>query len=515
MKLVRRFLRFMPRLGPAERIGLGLTSIVIGVFLVMDLVFDVFPDNLDVARKERSLLSQSFAVQAANIADSGGADALSTAMPEWVRDNDQLLSIAVRGADGLVVAQSDAHDQHWKEPENGKSTLQHILVPLMQGDKRWGTVELSFVPAGPATLWQWVTQPWVLVILALGFGGFVLFSLYLRRAFEYLDPQSVLPGRIRSAFDAFSEGVMVIDPAGRVILANTAIRKWLGKDGANIHGRAVRKLTALNAALAARPADHPWMRAMKQGASVKGEYIDLEVQEGDFRKLSINCSPVLDDDSAVRGCIATFDDITEVQRINAQLLEALEELKVSREEIEKRNKALQQMAMHDVLTGCLNRRAFFETAVPAFQRAHDQRQPITCIMMDIDHFKSFNDNYGHQVGDEVLKVTARILTGGVRNEDVLCRYGGEEFCIVMPSTGGEEAARVAEQLRITIESRAAKNVRGLKDVNITASFGVCEFAQHKTCEDLIRDADEALYMAKEQGRNRVNLHKPTLQAVTA
>ena len=85
----------------------------------------------------------------------------------------------------------------------------------------------------------------------------------------------------------------------------------------------------------------------------------------------------------------------------------------------------------------------------------------------------------------------------------------------MPRTGGDEAARVAEQLRVTIESRAAKNVPGLREVSITASFGVCEFAQHKTCEDLIRDADQALYQAKEGGRNRVKLHKPTLQAVTA
>jgi diguanylate cyclase (GGDEF)-like protein/PAS domain S-box-containing protein len=385
----------------------------------------------------------------------------------------------------------------------------------MKGDQRWGTVEISFVPAGPSTLRQWLTQPWVLVMLTLGAGAFILFSLYLRRAFEYLDPQSVLPERIRSAFDAFSEGVMVIDPAGRVILANSTIRKWLGKDGASIHGRAVRKINALNAALPIRPADHPWMRAMKQGTSIKGEYIDLEVQEGDLRKLSVNCSPVMDHDSAVRGCIVTFDDITEIQRVNAQLLEALEELKLSREEIEKRNKALQQMAMHDVLTGCLNRRAFFETATPAFQQAHDQGQRITCIMIDIDHFKSFNDRFGHQVGDEVLKVTARILSGGVRSDDVLCRYGGEEFCIVMPRTGFEEAARVAEQLRMTIESRAAKNVRGLKDASITASFGVCEFAQHKSFEDLIRDADKALYVAKEEGRNRVKLHKPTLQAVSA
>ena len=112
MRFLRRLLGFLPRLGPAERIGLGLTSIVIGCLLVMDMVFGVFPDNLDVARKERSLISQQIAVRAANLADSGGADALLAAMPDWVRDNEQLLSVAVRGNDGLFIAQSDAHDEH-------------------------------------------------------------------------------------------------------------------------------------------------------------------------------------------------------------------------------------------------------------------------------------------------------------------------------------------------------------------------------------------------------------------
>jgi diguanylate cyclase (GGDEF)-like protein/PAS domain S-box-containing protein len=431
-----------------------------------------------------------------------------------VASDKELLSVAVRGKDGFLIAQSEGHQRHWHEPEDGRSTLQNVLIPLMTGDQRWGTVELSFTPAGPSSFWQWLTQPWLVVVMTLGVGGFLLFSLYLRRVFEYLDPQSVLPDRIRAAFDAFSEGVMVVDPAGRIILANSVIRKWVGQDGASMHGRSVRRIEILKAGLPARTADHPWMRAMQKKSSVRGSYIEIEGANGGLRKLTVNCSPVLDDYGGVRGCIATFDDITETENINRQLMGALEELKSSREEVEARNKALQEMAMHDALTGSLNRRAFFDAATPAFKEARSSSEYMSCVMVDIDYFKSFNDKYGHAVGDEVLKVVARILAGGVRTDDVLCRYGGEEFCIVMPRTDIEEAQRVAERLRQTIERLAARAVAGLQSVNVTASFGIAELADQKTCEDLIKDADKALYLAKEGGRNCVKLHRRTADLLT-
>ena len=504
----------IPRVGPAERVSLGLSSMVVGCVLVLDLVFNIFPDQLQVVRTERAQLSEKLAARAATLVNSEGAEALSTAMPKWVASNKQLLSVAVRGKDGFVIAQSDGHQQYWHDPQDGRSTLQNVLIPLMRGDERWGTFESSYSPAGPNSIWEWLTQPWLIVVMTLGIGGFVLFTLYLRRVFEYLDPQSVLPDRIRAAFDAFSEGVMVVDPGGRVILANSVIRRWVGQDGASIHGRSVRKIETLNAGLPARTADHPWMRAMQRKSSVRGSYIEIEGSNGSLRKLTVNCSPVLDDDGGVRGCIATFDDITEVENINRQLVVALDELKSSREEVETRNKALQEMAMHDALTGSLNRRAFFDAAIPAFNEARARGEYMSCVMVDIDYFKSFNDKFGHAVGDEVLKVVARILAGGVRTDDVLCRYGGEEFCIVMPRTDIAEAQRVAERLRQTVERRAARAVASLQSVNVTASFGIAELADQKSCEDLIRDADQALYLAKEEGRNRVKLHRKTADLLT-
>ncbi len=515
MPLARNRVLKVPRLGPAERIGLGLASIIVACVLVLDFAFDIFPDDTDGVRDQRAHLSEQLASQAGVLLETAGTEALAVAMARWIRSEDDVLSAAVRGEDGRIVAQAGAHLQHWRPSADGVSTLQHISVPLMQEGRRWGTFEVSFKPAGPVTVGQWLTQPWLIVVLTLGIGGFVIFSLYLRRVLDHLDPQSVLPDRIRAAFDAFSEGVMVIDTSGRVILANSSIRGWLNQDGAGIVGRPVRKIASLNAALPARTADHPWMRSINQRTPIKGEYVEIEQTDGTLRKLTVNCSPVIDQDGGARGCITTFSDITEIESLNRQLVDALEELKAAREETEARNKALRQMAMHDVLTGGLNRRAFFEAVEPAFQAARHGGQRLTCIMVDVDHFKSFNDQYGHAVGDQVLKAVAQILHGGVRSGDVLCRYGGEEFCMLMPQTGVDEAERVAERLRATIESTAAKGVRGAQGVQVTASFGIAEFDKHETYEELIRDADRALYVAKDEGRNRVKRYDASMDALAA
>ena len=515
MQLTHNSVFRIPRLGPAERVGLGLASIIVSCILVLDFAFNIFPDDTDGVREERARVSEQLATEAGVLLESGGEDVLSAAMLRWVEREENILSAAVREEEGRIVAQAGAHQQHWRPAEGGASTLQHVNVPLMQGDRRWGWLEVSFSPAGPTSIGQWLTQPWLLVVLTLGLGGFVLFSLYLRRVFDYLDPQSVLPDRIRAAFDAFSEGVMVIDPSGRVILANSTIREWLNQSGVSIVGRPVRKIELLNAALPARTADHPWMRAINQRTPIKGEYIELEQTDGALRKLTVNCSPVMDQDGGARGCITTFSDITEIESLNRQLVDALEELKAAREETEARNKSLRNMAMHDVLTGGLNRRAFFEAIEPAFQAARHAGHRLSCIMVDVDHFKSFNDRFGHAVGDQVLKVVAQILHGGVRSGDVLCRYGGEEFCMLMPQTETDEAERVAERLRAAIESTAGKSVRGAQDVQVTASFGIAEFDNHETYEELIKDADRALYAAKDEGRNRVKRYDASMDAVAA
>ncbi|MEM7313044.1 MAG: diguanylate cyclase, partial [Planctomycetota bacterium] len=182
---------------------------------------------------------------------------------------------------------------------------------------------------------------------------------------------------------------------------------------------------------------------------------------------------------------------------NAELAGMLKQLRDSRDQIHRQNKELQVLATRDPLTKAYNRRSFFEQLRNLWAAAVRYDHSLCCIMLDLDHFKSINDNYGHACGDAVLRDVASVLNRSTRHSDILCRYGGEEFCILVPHIEFTQAEIFAENLRKAIESC---DVRGLK---IYASIGVSSIDHADSPERLIDQADQALYHAKNSGRNQV------------
>ncbi len=163
---------------------------------------------------------------------------------------------------------------------------------------------------------------------------------------------------------------------------------------------------------------------------------------------------------------------------------------------------LEHLASTDPLTGLLNRRAFTRAAGREWSRSMRHKYPVSCLMIDIDHFKLLNDQHGHAVGDHVLTAVASSLTATMRIEDILCRYGGEEFVCLLPHTSKEGAQVMAEQLRERIAARKLSIDTG--DCAVTISIGVAvRNARDITIESVIEEADRALYHAKQSGRNRV------------
>ena len=158
--------------------------------------------------------------------------------------------------------------------------------------------------------------------------------------------------------------------------------------------------------------------------------------------------------------------------------------------------------MRDSLTGLYNRRYLDETLEREVSRARREGIPLSLVMLDIDHFKRVNDTYGHQVGDQALKMLASILLANIRAEDVACRYGGEEFLILLPNMPLGAAIQRAEVWRSAVEELSVT----MGDFNITfaITLGVAAYPEHgKTPDDLTRCADQALYRAKHEGRNQV------------
>ena len=171
---------------------------------------------------------------------------------------------------------------------------------------------------------------------------------------------------------------------------------------------------------------------------------------------------------------------------------------------------LYQLAIRDGLTGLHNRRYMEESLEREIHRAKRKGTSLGILMMDIDHFKNFNDRHGHAAGDTLLKALGNHLKNSVRADDIACRYGGEEFTLILPDLTLETALLRAEALRAGAEQLRV-NYRGWELEKISLSIGVALFPQNGTTWEItLREADKALYEAKEGGRNRVVAARPTL-----
>lgn len=173
------------------------------------------------------------------------------------------------------------------------------------------------------------------------------------------------------------------------------------------------------------------------------------------------------------------------------------------EELKRANATLQKSAISDSMTGLLNRAYLLESLLRELSAAHRHGTPLSCVILDIDRFKQVNDRYGHLAGDEVIRLTGRLIAERARGADIVARFGGEEFVCLMPRTTAEDALTVAEDLRRRI--REQELVIDGERMRITASFGVAEATemdQPWTPEKLLHLADRALYRAKDLGRDR-------------
>lgn len=170
---------------------------------------------------------------------------------------------------------------------------------------------------------------------------------------------------------------------------------------------------------------------------------------------------------------------------------------------------LVHLSNHDPLTGLYNRRMLEERLAKDIQRANRYKHSLSLFVVDIDHFKSVNDTYGHNAGDLILKGISRVIEGSIREIDYSSRYGGEEFVVVLPETSLTEAEELAERLCSTVEKKSFEIMDG-SSLSVTISIGVSGFIdESKSSEDLINRADSALYAAKGFGRNCVKVAKDT------
>jgi diguanylate cyclase (GGDEF)-like protein/PAS domain S-box-containing protein len=280
--------------------------------------------------------------------------------------------------------------------------------------------------------------------------------------------------------------VAMLDDAGAVIDWNPSIGRLFGIKADAIVGEPLLNRISLH--LEELTSSPSFTDVRKVIAKVGWCRVDASWKKGGGQEMWGDCviAPVVEPGGSTGGYVAVIRDVS-VEHINTQeLIDA---------------------ALTDPLTGLHNRRGLEGRAEALHFRPGGAPVTQIWIMADIDHFKRVNDTYGHEAGDEVLKAVAEALRSTARGADLVARFGGEEFVLVLPDTSAELAVRIAERLRLVIETLST-DVGG-QVIRVTASFGVAQRAAQESQLEVLERADAALYCSKKEGRNRVTMSVPS------
>ena len=317
----------------------------------------------------------------------------------------------------------------------------------------------------------------------------VMSILYAYAVFrhQFMDLLPVARGRL---IENMGDGVLVVDGMGRIVDINPAMKSFLDDEPAALIGRNISEVLNL------------WSHDVDQLLEGFETRTELKFRGKPTRYLDLRITPLYNDDNVMNGRLIVFRDVTDRKIVEQNLRRAMDRLQTQLIEIGTLQSKLREQAIRDALTNVFNRRYLEETLERELARAERESYPLCLIMMDLDYFKDVNDTYGHEAGDVVLKALAETVMRQSRHGDFVCRYGGEEFVLVMPNIGIETARQRAEELHQIVNSLNIPY--GNFNLTTTISMGVAAYPEHgKSKEELLRAADRAMYIAKNTGRNRV------------
>jgi diguanylate cyclase (GGDEF)-like protein/PAS domain S-box-containing protein len=320
--------------------------------------------------------------------------------------------------------------------------------------------------------------------LTFGVSGIIFVFAIVRTHF-----MDLIPVARSYLIETMHDGILVLDIQNRIVDINPAMENFMnGKASAYLGKNAYEVLK-------------PWME--KNGVFSNEETrSEVTIPLDPSRYLDLRVTPLYDRNQILSGRLMVFRDITERKQVEKRLRYVNDKLQGQLIEIGLLQSKLREQAIRDPLTNIFNRRYLEETLDRELSRASREEYPVCIIMIDLDHFKRINDTHGHEAGDLVLKAIAHALAEQSRRGDFACRYGGEEFVIVMPNVTLEKAYERSEELRqsLNLLSVPYEYYR----LSVTISMGIACFPEHgQTREVILRAADQAMYAAKEAGRDHI------------
>ena len=285
---------------------------------------------------------------------------------------------------------------------------------------------------------------------------------------------SIMPIAKDAIFNSINDGVMVLDESNQFIEFNQACKSMFPVLNNSMFGMDFDKVWF-------DLSGNPFPSELAAAASTQ----EIQLANGNSKRIYQVRTSALKHENNRKGLLLIFTDITELKRLQVKL---------------------EHQAYYDELTQIFNRRAFYQRCVQEFTAAKRVSSPFTMILIDIDHFKSVNDSYGHDVGDQLLKHVVKVCQTQVQEGMTFARYGGEEFVLALKGCTGPEGEAFANQLREAVEQQPLLTTEGI--ISVTLSCGVAETTKdpEETLYQLLNEADKALYSAKRAGRNQVHFY---------
>lgn len=365
-------------------------------------------------------------------------------------------------------------------------------------------------PDFSVTITQWVTY----TVLFGMVGGLTLEALQVtREALQRSKEESqkrhqiaeelrVSEARLRALFEQTHDAVFILDLQGRYLMTNQRAADMLGYSMAEMQQISMSDTSA-------EPDQSQWiLQHLLEGETIPLYERRLRKKDGQIFPAEINLELVRDINGSPMHVQSIVREISQRKQAEEALQSAHELLSQRMQEVERLQAELREQALRDPLTGLHNRRYLGETLPREIARARRENGAVSVIVSDIDHFKTINDTYGHQVGDQLLIELAHLMKQSSRGSDVVCRYGGEEFLLILPGANQADAVQHAEELRQRCIETGIQ-FEG-KDLRVSMSFGVATYPVHgQEAECIIICADKALYHSKNTGRNRVSLWNET------
>ena len=321
--------------------------------------------------------------------------------------------------------------------------------------------------------------------LTFGLSASILAASVLRTRFMKL-----IPIARSHLIDNMRDGILVLDAQNRIVDMNPAMENFIEKKVSFYMGK-----NAFDVFQA-------WMEKTDLLLDGMETHTELQIPKDPSRYLDLRVTPLYDQGQRLNGRLMVFRDITERKQVEKRLRYVNDRLQTQLIEIGYLQSKLREQAIRDPLTNLFNRRYLEETLERELARAAREDYSVCVIMIDLDHFKRVNDTYGHEAGDEVLKTLAITLSEHCRRGDFACRYGGEEFVVIMPNINMDTAYERAENIRQSLNSLRISY--GPYSLTITISMGIaCYPINGETRETILRAADQAMYGAKEAGRDHI------------